>query len=380
MSKHSIRHKIPTTYIEGIAIREQRPQCFVVDFMINGIRTRKCFKSVEDATLYARQKRVEIKNQGTSALSITDKMRVEVEEVLKKLEGRVSISEAVDYWLKKHPAGIVENWDQTATRYILAMREGGRREISIAEKQYKFDILSEALNNPATLTLEKIDIENAIERLSQDRDWTSQTAIKYIGAGLTLLRFARGTARRMVKSDEEAPTTWDAQFIATMMQKAEEITPAIVSGLAVMTFAGLRPQEAMRLNWGAVNLEKGLLELSGETTKTRTSRHVKITPNLKQWLLTYSGNGKIIESASKYRREREKLMQAIGITEWPNDVLRHTAATMIYARTKSVDETCYELGHFGTSMFLKHYKGAAPKPDDVTRFWSITPKGGEHEQ
>jgi hypothetical protein len=67
-------------------------------------------------------------------------------------------------------------------------------------------------------------------------------------------------------------------------------------------------------------------------------------------------------------------MRALKVKEWPNDVLRHTAATQIYARTKNADETCAELGHFGTEMFLKHYKGIAPKPNDVKKFWAIVPK------
>lgn len=374
MGKNTKRHKVPTIDIEGIPIREMKPGYFLVDFMRDGIRTRKCYPTLEEAKTYAKTKAVEIRNKGTSALTISDRMRVEVEEVVRKLNGRASITDVVDYWLERHPDGTAENWKETAARYVSKMRENGRREASLNDKSIKLNILSKELGNPPTVAVDKKAIEDAVESLAPERDWSPLTRDKYVNAGITLIRFYRGEGKRMLKTDETAPITWNAKFISTMMHKAEKVTPTIVPALAVMTFAGLRPTEAMRVGWDAVNFDEGLISLTGETTKTRTTRHVTLTPNLRRWLDAYKGDGKLVSSPIKFRTEREKLMRALKVKEWPNDVLRHTAATQIYARTKNADETCSELGHFGTDMFLKHYKGIAPKPDEVTKFWAIIPK------
>ena len=374
MSKNTKRHKVPTIDIDGIPIREPRPGYFIVDFMRDGIRTRKCYPTLEEAKTYAKAKAVEIRNRGTSALTISDRMRVEVEEVVRKLNGRATITEVVDYWLERHPDGTAEKWKETAARYISTMRENGRRGASLNDKSIKLKILGDGLGDPPTVAVDKKTIEDAVATLAPGRGWSPLTKDKYVNAGVTLIRYYRGEGKRMLKTDETAPITWEAKTIATMMHKAEKVTPAIVPALAVMTFAGLRPTEAMRVGWDAVNFDEGLISLTGEATKTRTTRHVTISPNLRRWLEAYKGEGKLVASPIKYRTEREKLMRALKVKEWPNDVLRHTAATQIYARTKNADKTCSELGHFGTEMFLKHYKGIAPKPADVDKFWAIAPK------
>lgn len=386
MSKHTKRHETRTGDIErttkwkvriiefeGIPIREVRPDYYLVDFMRAGHRTRKCFSSLEDAKVYARQKNIEIKNKGTSALTISDKLRVEVAEAVGKLKGRVTITEAVNYWLERHPDSTAEKWMETANKYIAVMRDADRRERSLYDKISKFGILSDELGNPPTCSLDKKAIEDAVDSLAKERGWCWLSKDKYIGAGLTLLRFYNGECKRKRIIDETTPTTWDADFVSSMLHKAEEVSPSIVATLAVMVFAGVRPTEAMRLGWEAVNLSENIISLDGSVTKTRNNRHVTITPNLREWLVAYTGSGNLVESQKRFLVERKQLMSALGLETWPHDVLRHTAATQIYARTHSVDKTCAELGHFGTEMFLRHYKGIAPKPDDVAKFWAIKP-------
>ena len=374
MAKHSKRHKVHTEFISGIAIRQTGAELFMVDFMRDGQRTRKSFGTLAEAKAYAQLKAVEIRNKGTEALSLPDRQRVELGEALSKLNGRATITEVVAEWIKRHPDNSAERWDTSAEAYISKMIRDGKRPGSIQEKELKFNILSKALNNPATCAVEHSDITKAVEDLAIERGWTELTKAAYTGAGMTLLRFYRGEGKGCAKKDECPPETWTADFIATMMHTAEKVTPGIVPALAVLTFAGLRPHEMLRLDWQAVNLDKGWINLTGEYTKTRTSRYVEITPNLREWLTAYHGTGKIVDTQARYRYLRQQLMKALNITVWPNDVLRHTAATMIYARTNSVDVACKELGHFGTQMFLKHYKGLAPLPDDVAKFWGISPK------
>ncbi|MBM4165155.1 MAG: hypothetical protein FJ222_12060 [Lentisphaerae bacterium] len=375
MGKHTGRRVVRTSYFGGIAVREIRDGYYLADFMRDGNRTRKAFGSLNDAKIWCQAKTVELKNSGTSALTIKDALRVEVAAAVKKLAGRATITEAVDFWLSKHPAGNQEPWDATARRYLAAMREGGRRDCSLHDKNIKLNILAEALANAPTVTLDKADIEAAVRTLAPARGWSPRTADMYLGAGLTLLRFFRGEGRRMHRQDETPPATWSADRIRAMMHQAETVAPGSVAALAVMTFAGIRPAEALRLTWESVDIERKTISLMGEVTKTRTTRHVDMAPNLLQWLTRYKGEGPLVRSAGGFRGDRERIMQAIGIEEWPNDVLRHTAATMMYAKSGNVNHVCQQLGHVGgANVFLKHYRGLAPRPAEVEAFWKIVNK------
>jgi integrase len=374
MGKHIKRHRIKSTFVEGIAIRQVKPNHYVVDFMVDYKRTRKGFDNLEDATVYARTKKLEIRNKGTAALTIGDKLRVEVTELLKKLGGRATLTETVDFWLFKHPATSTQLWDETARLYLQAMRDNGRREISVDEKQYKFDILSEALGNPPTMTVDKGDIEAAVERVAGERGWNSETAEKYVGAGLTLLRFFRGESKKMRTPNEKPPVTWTATEVEQLMHAAERVAPGCAAVLAVQIFAGVRPNEAMKLGWDAIDLGRKTISISADTAKTWQSRHIDIAPNLFAWLTRYQAEGPLVRSPVFYRACLDKVKAECGLSKWPHDVLRHTAATEMYARTSDVEYTCAQLGHMdGSRMFLKHYKGIAPEPEAVKKFWAIAP-------
>jgi integrase len=375
MGKHHKQQKTNTLEHKGKVIRERSPGHYQVDFMIDGTRKRKSFKTLEAAKKYINFSSSEIRAKGTDALRISDSMRVELTEVMKKLNGRATLTEVAAYWLERHPEGEAETWSQAADRYLAAMTTNQRRTTSVTDKRLKYQILGKALSNPVMQAVDKNCLNAAVTQLASGRGWSDQTKNKYLSAGLTLIEFFKGNSKQMRKKDEAPPVVWTADFITTVMSLAEEHVPRFVPALAIMTFAGIRPNEALRLTWDAVNFNDGHISLTGKETKTHTTRHVTITPNLLAWLTAYKGTGNISTSPTSQRYDREKLMGKLKITEWPNDVLRHTAATMMYAQSKDVNTTCEQLGHFGgTGMFLRHYKGLAPKPEEVTKFWSIIPQ------
>ena len=61
---------------------------------------------------------------------------------------------------------------------------------------------------------------------------------------------------------------------------------------------GAKAREVLRLGWDQVDLETGVIRLTGEETKTRTMRNVEITDNLRAWRAKYCGAGRV----TAYRR------------------------------------------------------------------------------
>ena len=370
MGMHRGRKKMPTVYEKGIAIREFRPGYFVVDFQIGKRRIRKAFKEIEDAKVYCRTKRLEIVNKGTQVLVLTERIRNEALEAMRLLEGSgVGLLEAVNDYVRRHPQTQGETVDETCKRYLAAMETNGRRKLSVAEKRWKFNSLCKDLGARQTASLDVTDI----------RAWAAQftpnNAVKHSGAAKSLLAFFRGELKGRRKTDEKPPVTWTAKRVADIFEKAEDSTPDIIPAFVVLWFAGLRPNEMLRLSWEQVDLDGSVIRLTGEQTKTRTMRNVTLSDNALEWLKAYRGTGPVVASANRYRTLREELMKACSITEWPVDVPRHTFATMHYNAHQNAAATMAQLGHFGNSqMFVTHYKGVPVTAEDVAAYWKITPK------
>ena len=371
MGKHRGRKKMATQYEKGIAIREWRPGYFVVDFQVDNHRIRKAFTDIEDAKIYCRTKRLEIVNKGTHSLVLTDRIRNEALEAMRLLENSgVGLLEVVKDYVRRHPKTQGETVDDTCERYLAAMKVNGRRNLSIAEKRWKFNSLCKDLGTRQTASLDMADIKMWAAQ------FPSKKAAKHTGAAKSLLAFFHGELKDRRKTDEKPPVTWGTTQVTDLFAKAVASKPEIVPALVVLWFAGLRPNEMLRLQWDQIDLDGLVIRLTGEQTKTRTMRNVAISDNALEWLKAYRGSGPVVASSNRYRTLREELMKVCGISVWPVDVPRHTFATMHYNAHQNAAATMAQLGHFGNSqMFVTHYKGVPVTAEDVAAYWKIVPNG-----
>lgn len=375
MGKHLKRHKTRRVDISGIAIREVRPDYWLVDFQRGGKRVRKAFKNLDQAKLYAEGKKNEFVLKGLDVLNLPDQVRGEALQAMQRLEGTgASILDAVDEYLKRHPKNGGETVEQTCAKYLAAMRATGRRPLSIIEKEVKFRALCAAMGDTPTVAMGLADIE----QWAQARNVGKVTTDAYIGAGVSLIQFYnRGGRLKNTRrnGDEKPPVTWDVATVEKVMEACEKSARDIAPALAVLFFAGIRPHEMMRLTWQQIDLKANVIRLTGEETKTRTMRNVDIGKNLRAWLTTYVGTGPLVRSQNQYRRLREAVAKACELTDWPVDVARHTFATMHYNAHQDAAATMAQLGHFGNPQtFVTHYKGVQASPAEVKAYWKIMPK------
>jgi integrase len=148
-------------------------------------------------------------------------------------------------------------------------------------------------------------------------------------------------------------------------------TAELVSYLAIGAFAGLRRAELERLDWKEIDLDDGLIEIPASKAKSAQRRHVHILPNLSAWLRSYAKpSGKV--TPTNYKKLLKKARDAAGITQWPNNGLRHSYASYHLAQFKSADSLALELGHSGTDIIFRHYREVV-KPADAQRYWQILP-------
>lgn len=147
---------------------------------------------------------------------------------------------------------------------------------------------------------------------------------------------------------------------------------AYVAYLALGMFAGLRPEETLRLRPGDIGAE--YITLSEGTTKTADARTVAIRPNLRVILDAYPVGPLGVAgglTADRFRRLLRSTIEAGGVA-LPHDVLRHSFASYSYESGRDAAATAYELGHKGTQMLFKHYRGLVP-PGSGARWFALLP-------
>lgn len=141
--------------------------------------------------------------------------------------------------------------------------------------------------------------------------------------------------------------------------------------IAVSLFAGLRPTEAMRLTTADIGAE--YITLDAAQTKTAHARTVRIRPNLRAILDACAlPSGPIIRHyPRRFRLHLTELSRSASVP-WAQDILRHTFASYAYEFSRDAAATAYEMGHTGTDIFFRHYRGLVP-PGTGERFFALLP-------
>jgi integrase len=101
---------------------------------------------------------------------------------------------------------------------------------------------------------------------------------------------------------------------------------------------------------------------------------VTMQPNLREWLLPLrKHSGKVTpQSSFVFRQSFEQARARAGITDWPENALRHSFASYHLAQFKNAASTALELGHHDSRITFAHYRELV-KPKDAERYWNVKP-------
>lgn len=160
------------------------------------------------------------------------------------------------------------------------------------------------------------------------------------------------------------PHIFTISQIKTLLARAEgENLTFTVIGL----FCGLRPIEYKRLKKQDINLEKRIIRIDSDVAKTRTFRNVKIAEAPYLWLKKYG-----VHLPTKTQRLNLWAKDVLGLKDWPLDIMRHTAASMMLARDQSADAVALQLGN-SPNILHRHYKNLVTDAE-AAEFWNLTPE------
>lgn len=126
--------------------------------------------------------------------------------------------------------------------------------------------------------------------------------------------------------------------------------PALLSGVAISLFAGLRQAEVARLDWSEVRLDRGHIEVTAGKSKTRTRRLVEIMPNLAEWL--QPGKGLVWPHTPD--RAKDRAVAAYG-DDLPRNAARHSFVSYHLALFGDLALTELQAGH-DRSVLFRNYR------------------------
>lgn len=292
---------------------------------------------------------------------------------------------------------------QSVSLYDLVLEFKNRIELSKYSSTLE-DLIGEYLNSLEARRLSKSYIEatrRRIERFANDHQgakigdinseeigkWLyhlqvgERTINHYRAALLQLFNFALKS--NLIRSNpvaavDKVKTKSGEIGILTPKQVSGLLThssPEIQAAVAIDLFAGLRRSEIGRMTWEDIHFEKGFLEVRAKNSKSAARRLVEIRPCLRAWLEPLrQPHGKLMPTEMVYRRRLNDASKATGITNWPNNTLRHSFASYHLAAFQDASALALEMGHSTTGMIFQHYRALVTTAEALT-YWNISPDG-----
>jgi integrase len=281
---------------------------YTLSYWLEGIRKRQVFSSLQAAKDEAVVKAIAFTNGDLGAAKLTNAESAAYSRAVALLEpvgaplefaaseyasavkrlGAVSLSQAVDSYLKRHPTSLVPKMVKEVVDEILKVKHDDHLSQRYL-KQLQYDLNRFANRFHGRLS----DVRgNDVDAWLRDLGVGPRTRNNLRNSVQALLNF--GIARKYLPKDHDemdaVPVAKDGGGeieIYTPDEMKELMTaasPDHVSFLAISAFAGVRHAELQRLNWANVNLNAEIIEIRADTAKTASRRVIPILPNLTKWL------------------------------------------------------------------------------------------------
>lgn len=404
------RRKIKTYEHAGISIRELRPELpeggdgyYQVDLMRRGARERTGFDTLAKAKNYCDTLGLKIENEGAAVLALNPAERQDAIAARNLLLGKVSLLDAARFWMHHHGGVEGVTVAELGQKWLANLKAQECRPATLRERGYKVESLTKALGTKLVAGVTKDDLLAWMDgKTGATLDTYRRTVLAMLNYAVEegMVDFNVAAKIKPVRLDESLPRPLPVDAVRSIMATAEKWAPAMAPVLAAQFFGGLRPGEAMGLDWSAVDFKQKIIRVAPEVSKVRRTRIVAMNPTLIDWLLPYRRAGGPIGIRSKaqfsyfmhrkpigpeYEQEgiptgerppdkRPKGLIAAAKIKWIQDGPRKTFATAHFATYGDAAKLAGILGHVGgNDVLYRHYRGLTTKAD-ARRYWKIRPK------
>jgi len=357
---------------------------FVLDLRAFG-KGRKFFKRRSEAEAEQRRQKTLLEIHSREAIGLSPREMSNFVTARKTLaEYDKSIDDAVDFFVNylERVRRCNTTVAQLADEMIETKRTDGRSKTYLADLRHRLGRFCQDFGQRPIAGITFDDLENWLRQLPG----SPQTRANYRTVLGSLFGYA--TKRRMLdmnpvahiakpKLIDSPPEIFTVDELRHLLETALSVEPDVVPMLAIGAFAGLRDAEIKRIEWKEVDLSRQYIEVKASKSKTARRRIVPIQPNLAAWLRPSTGRqGRVVPANS--RRKLAKVRKAAGLTNWPNNGLRHSFASYRLAITHDAPRVASELGHTSPQMLYNTYREVV-LPDEAERYWKIEPQSRDAE-
>jgi integrase len=349
---------------------------FVVNYREAGKRKRTFFETQDAAASFVAFKNDELKRNGIEHAEFPTSIRVMPQSAVEQLRpfGK-TIDDAVAHYvafLKANEKSCTAT--QLVEELLKAKEADGIGERHLRDIRIRLGKFADHFNGRMIAAITQKEIDDWLRSLPFSpltRNHYRRLAVLAFNFamrhGYSISNPAVGAAKAKVIG--EAPGILAVTETARLLEAA---TPDVLPYLAIGAFAGLRRAELERLDWSEIDFESGLIEVKANKSKTAQRRFVTIQPNLREWLLPLRQHKGNVTPRNGFRESFERARAAAGITDWPENALRHSFASYHLAHFKNAADTALQLGHHDSRVTFAHYRELV-RPKDAARFWEIKP-------
>ena len=402
MHKKTIRKK-KTVTIEGVCVIRHKPQNdkweLDAGLKLGGTKKyRQTFATLDLAKVKAEQIKTKLKNEGIKGFSLTRDEQIDAEKALKL--GKVvdvSLTEAMKFFVEHHQLkGAEMSFADLVHDYWSKLDDDRAKGEGVADRTY-----SDYKSRHNRLKVEFSDIK--LISFSFNDHWIALsrqlgTASRRYENHLRIL-FNYAVEKEYIKSSpmkgklSKAPSLkkpailkedqW-RQLLLTAIETEEEF--GLLGFVTLTLYMGLRPEsEVKRITWKSINFKTGKLFIANEQTgKSHLGRRLQIPQNALDLLnMCNRKKGDIIESNYEHRKNWDDLREKAGLivrdtsgriirNDWVGDIARHTAGTMVYAKTQSKEAVRAFLGHTNDDTMMHYVNHGESIDEEAERFYAFT--------
>ena len=156
------------------------------------------------------------------------------------------------------------------------------------------------------------------------------------------------------------------KVLAGVQAKRPDLLPLIT----LVCFSGLRPSEAVRLEWKEVG--EDYIRLPGNKSKTGYSRQIPLQPNLKLWLAQWRESDGLVCPGTSLVHVNPAIQRVSGV-KLSHDAMRHGYGTHRHAILKNVGAVASEMGN-SPQICRRHYLNAFCTEQEAKDWFGIMPE------
>jgi len=357
---------------------------WVIDTRVAGKRFFRRFTVSQDAEDFASELREQRKREGAAGFAIPAALREQAIECAALLEPHGATIREACQWYEKHVLKYKASptVSEIVEKLVADAVSAGRREKTTEDLRYRLGKFTKSFG---ARKLSEISIEE-LGTWANDSKLSARSRRHILTKLSQLYRYAerRGWCEKNIAAYITRPDVPDGEpgfLTVEQCAKLLECAPDqdLTAYVVLSLFAGIRVAELRRLTWDKVKLEQGVIIIDGSVAKTKARRIIELHATARAWLATCGKRTGPVVEAVNFRKRLDALRKAAGLTKgWPENALRHTAATYTYAATQDAVRVAAMLGH-SVDVLHRNYRGLATAKD-AERFFALMPTGAVAEK